>query len=146
MFPKVNFYCSCRRGGYRMAFITEDYYINEYGAEPSEENIGALLERASEIVDMLSGGRISRMGGAENIADEYTKSRVMLAAAAEADYLDRNGGLATLDSSAPVQITLGKFSYMNGSGTSERRSFPVSPLAAAHLQNAGIMSRHMDIN
>lgn len=123
-----------------MTFITEDFYINEYGAEPVEENIGALLERACDIVDMLSGGRISREG---DIVDAYTKRRIMLAAAAEADYLDRNGGLATLDSSAPVQVTLGKFSYMNGSGTSERRSFPVSPLAVSYLQSVGFMSRHI---
>ncbi len=127
-----------------MGFITSDYYFGAYGGAETADDIDTLIDRAGEIIDILTGGKITGAGGIEKLPD-YAAERVKCAVAAEVDYLDRNGGLSSLDSSTPVQMTLGRFSYMNGAGTSERRSFPVSAMAEGFLELSGLLSRNIDI-
>lgn len=124
-----------------MGYINEDYYTNDYGGTEVSDDIDTLIERASEIIDIITGNGIARCGGFELLPSDFIKARVKLATAAQVDYLDRNGGLSSLDSSTPVQMTLGGFSYMNGSGTSERNSMPISPLAVSHLEATGLIYR-----
>ena len=128
-----------------MGYIDSVYYYGSYGGAETADDIDILIERASEIVNILTGGKIEAAGGIDGFADTFAKEKIQLATGAQVDYLDRNGGLSSLDSSTPVQMTLGKFSYMNGSGTSERNSFPVSSLARGHLEEAGLLIRSISV-
>ena len=124
-----------------MLYITPDYYFNTYGGAPTGDDILLLIKKACEIIDIATNYSISKKGGVEAFNNDFIKNQIMLATAVQTDYLDRNGGLSSLDSSTPVQMTLGKFSYMNGAGTSERKSFPISSVTIGHLEATGLMYR-----
>lgn len=125
-----------------MSCITPDFYHNIYGGSETEDNIELLIKRAEDILNSVTGYKLSE--AMKN--DGFIKEQIKLAVAAETDYLDRNGGLSALDSSTPVQMTLGHFSYMNGAGTSERRSFPLSSMAVSYLEPTGLLSRSIGLN
>ena len=125
-----------------MSCITPDFYYSIYGGNETEDDIELLISRAEDIISSVTGYKLNK--ALKN--DGFTKEQIKLAVAAETDYLDRNGGLSALDSSTPVQMTLGHFSYMNGAGTSERRSFPVSSMAVSYLEPTGLLSRSIGLN
>jgi hypothetical protein len=126
-----------------MAYVTVDCYRAYNGASyesADEGELEAVLERATEVVDALTGGRLTGGRGVEWLPPAVS-DRLARAVCAEAAFIERNGGLSSLDSSQPVQMSLGRFSYMHASGTVERKAFPISPLAEAELEAAGLLCR-----
>ncbi len=127
-------------GGNTTVYIDYDFYAEFFGAKEQSEDADRLFKLASEIIDSVTGHKISRLGF-DNL-DDFTREQVRLAAAAQTEYLDNyyDGG-----ESSAVQMTLGKFSYMNSSGTAEKRRLPVSPLALSFLGQTGLIERKVGV-
>ena len=122
-------------------YIDRDYYLNVYGGIESDD-YDRLFIRASEMIDSVTGYRIKRMGF--DTLSEFQRDQVRLATAAQAEHIEKNGGISSVDSSSAVQMTLGKFSYMNASGTAEGKRFSVSGSALAALEPTGLLNRSID--
>lgn len=45
-----------------MGFITSDYYFGAYGGAETADDIDTLIDRASEIIDILTGGKLPGQG------------------------------------------------------------------------------------
>ena len=125
-----------------MAYIDKDYYINVYGGTESDE-CERLLERASSVVDRITGYRIRHIGFDK--LSEFEREQVMLAAASQADHIEKNGGINSYDSAYAVQMTLGKFSYMNASGVSEKNRHSISEESISALEAAGLLCRRVNV-
>lgn len=118
-----------------MSYADSDYYYNEYGGSECTENVDRLLERASGIVDMLTGYRLSREG-IERLG-EIQREAVKRAVCAQADLMERSGG----DTSEPAEVTIGRFRYVNASGSESRDSGAYSAEAMGILGAAGLLYR-----
>ncbi|MBQ8826898.1 MAG: hypothetical protein IJ007_07385 [Oscillospiraceae bacterium] len=125
-----------------MAYIDTDYYLNNYGGTQSDD-YDRLFARAENDIDSITGYRIKALGF-EALTD-FQREQVKLAAAAQADHIEKNGGIYASDSSSAVQMTLGRFSYMNASGTSSKKSVSVSSAAIAALEPTGLLCRSLTI-
>lgn len=126
-----------------LVYIDYDFYSEYYGETLPSEETDRIFKIASEIIDILTGYKIRRMGFDK--LDSFTKEQVKLAAAAEADYYRKNGDFTDNDGSEAVQMTLGKFSYMNSSGTGKKNNFPVSPVALSCLETTGLLCRRTEV-
>lgn len=91
--------------------VTADYYINEWGgrADGTERELKTLVSRAVDVIDnaiYLSGKTVA----------ESTDSRVFKAVCAQADYILSCGGIDCMNENGGGSVSLGKFSYSEGSG------------------------------
>ena len=125
-----------------MSYIDTEYYLNVYGGTESED-YDRLFERASDIIDNVTSFRIKQIGF-DNLSD-FAKEQVRRAAAAQAEHMEKSGGVSDTDSNSAVQMTLGRFSYMKSSGTAERRSGYISSTALAALEPTGLLCRSIGI-
>lgn len=125
-----------------MAYIDTDYYLNDYGGTPSDD-YDRLFARAENDIDSITGYCI-KTAGFEALTD-FQRCQVRLAAAAQADHIEKNGGIYASDSSSAVQMTLGKFSYMNASGTSLKKNGGISSAAIAALEPTGLLCRSVTV-
>ncbi len=127
-----------------MAFITKKFFIDNFCSSSTDvvfpDELDLLIGISSDIIDSVCNSKISDCGGIDSLP-EHIAEKVKMAVCAETAFLDRNGGITSLDSTTPVQMSLGKFSYMHASGTVERKAFPVSPLAVSYLEAAGLLYR-----
>lgn len=121
-----------------MSYIDKDYYLEVYGGCESED-YDKLFAHAENIIDSITGYRIKCMGF-ENLS-AFQREQVKLAAAAQADFIEKNGGIYAAESTSAVQMTLGKFSYMNSSGTGSNPKKSVSSSAIAALEPTGLLNR-----
>lgn len=117
-----------------MGYITAEYYAAAYGNE-TVDDITLLIERASDIIDSMVIYPID-----VKTLPPYALECLKKAAAAEVAYIDENGGIAALNTSALSQATLGKFSYSRSSNGGSSK-LPVSPLASAFLEQGGFLRR-----
>ena len=125
-----------------MAYIDTDYYLNDYGGTESDD-YDRLFARAENDIDSITGYNIKAYGF-DNLT-EFQREQVRLAAAVQADHIEKNGGIYISDSSSAVQMTLGKFSYMNASGTSGKKSGSISSAAIAALEPTGLLCRSLAV-
>ena len=121
-----------------MSYIDKEYYLEIYGGCESDD-YDKLFARAENVIDSITGYRIKR-AGFENLS-AFQREQVKLAAAAQADFIEKNGGIYAEDSTTAVQITLGRFSYMNASGTGASHKKSVSSAALAALEPTGLLNR-----
>ena len=122
-----------------MRYADSDYYYNEYGGSECGEDVERLLERASGIVDMLTGYRLSREG-LEGLG-EIQREAVKRAVCAQADLMERSGG----DTSEPAEVTIGRFRYVNASGSESKDSGAYSAEAMGILGAAGLLYRGVEV-
>lgn len=123
-----------------MRYADSDYYYNEYGGSECVEDVERILERASGIVDMLTGYRISREGF-ERLGERQCEA-VKRAVCAQADLMERNGG----DTSEPAEVTIGRFRYVNASESEGKGSGGVySAEAISILGAAGLLYRGVEV-
>lgn len=118
-----------------MSYADSDYYYNEYGGSECGEDVERLLERASGIIDMLTGYRIAREGF-EKLGEKRCEA-VKRAVCAQADLMERNGG----DTSEPAEVTIGRFRYVNASGSGSGNGGAYSEEAMGLLGAAGLLYR-----
>lgn len=91
--------------------VTADYYINEWGGtfDGTERELQTLVSRAVDVINnaiCLSGKTV----------EESSDNRVFKAVCAQADYIISCGGIEYMNESGGGSVSLGKFSYSEGSG------------------------------
>lgn len=118
-----------------MSYIDEDYYLNTFKGETSNEDLSLIISRASDMVDILTMYKIKDI----NSVDAFTKNQVQKATAAQTEFIIKNGGLANLDvASSSESVTVGKFSYSNSNANSKER---YSATALEYLFPTGLLYR-----
>ncbi len=126
-----------------MSLITPEFYSDNYCSglySDGSDELPALIQIASDMINSVCGGKIPDTDSLNALPDNIIHN-VKLAVCAQTSYLERSGGLSSIDSPDPVQMSLGKFSYMNASGTAGRKYLSVSPLALSYLELSGLLYR-----
>ena len=128
-----------------MAYITADYYNNDFYGEPieDEDELARLIDAASDAIDLAAVNPIATV--TEN---------VMRATAYEVECLHEQGGLSALhgfaaSGNAGGTERLGDYSISRGGGNSANagaafiliNGIPISPLAINLLRKDGLMCR-----
>ncbi len=120
-----------------MSYVTSDYFYNIYGGTVSnEEQLPALLERVSALVD---GETLGQIGGIDALPSKQAEL-IRYAVCAETEFVDANGGLNWLNEAGRAYIHLGKFSTTSVGGenplfSNSAKSF----LNASGLNFRGVM-------
>lgn len=120
-----------------MAYITEDYYLNDYKGQPTEDDLSALIERASDTVDCLTAYAV----GDIDSQPEHIARLIKKAVAAQVEFMDANGGLAAFNDGGVSSCTIGKFSYTAGGSYDGASSSRCSPAAVNFLEHTGLLYR-----
>ncbi|MEC2212645.1 hypothetical protein P9G44_18365 [Bacillus paralicheniformis] len=131
-----------------MAYITPDYYKNDYlGAPaPSDEELNRYIKRASDIIDEVTSYRL--YGGKFDKIPDIIQDIVRKATAAQVEFYVVKGGAAEVDAgegSNMDSVSVGSFSYSGGSGgadsNSGRDAGRISPAALSLLSTTGLLYR-----
>lgn len=121
-----------------MAYIDLDYYKNTWmGADPGDDTeLQKLIDRASDIIDMLTRKRILDFNDLNSIQQDY----VQKATAAQTEFLVSVGENYNTDGSIN-SVKVGSFSYSEGSQNqkpSNSMAQSVSALAREYLSFTGL--------
>lgn len=126
-----------------MAYIDKDYYGNEFGGQPIEDNdFPRLADFASEVVY-----DICRV---KPIESDLVKAEFKKAVAYEVEFLSEQGGIDAIlgfsaSSMAGGSESLGDYSVSGGSSAqavlTTPGGIPVSPMAIMLLRRIGLMSK-----
>lgn len=120
-----------------MSYIDEDYYLNTFKGEASNEDLSLIISRASDMVDILTMYKIKDI----NSVDAFTKNQIQKATAAQTEFIIKNGGLANLDvNGGSESVTVGKFSYSKNSSTSSSKD-QISSFTLEYLFPTGLLYR-----
>jgi hypothetical protein len=125
-----------------MAYIEQDDF-EAYAPNTTidETEFLELAERASEIIDALTLGRIIRAGGLEYF-DTDVQAAIKKAVCAEVHTLYAQGGLDAITGNLALgSASIGKFSYSAGFAGQLINGMPVSPLVSTYLRQTGLMYR-----
>lgn len=115
-----------------MAYVTQDYYLNDFHGELVQEaDFPSLAERAAETIEELCMYRIK-----ESNMESYSpdiQERIKKAICAQIEYLDANGG-SEMDNGVDIQSAgLGKFNYTKVSGTAGNQGQSIYSLRARRI-------------
>lgn len=123
------------------ALVDESYYRDTYKGAEVYDDLGVLLDRASDIVRQHTLYRLEDVDGLPFFMQENVKKAVC----SQAEFIDANGGLDSLCSGAAASFSIGKFSMSGlGGGNSKAGASPrptVSPLMLSYLEAVGLLYR-----
>ena len=120
------------------SLVDESYYRGVYKGAEVYDDLGVLLDRASDIVRQQTLYRLDDIDSLPRFMQENVKKAVC----AQAEFIDLNGGLDTLNSAGTASFTIGKFSMSGGtSGNGSNRSPSASPLMLSYLEAVGLLYR-----
>lgn len=120
------------------ALVDESYYRNVYKGAEVYDDLGVLLDRASDIVRQHTLYRLDDISALPSFMQENVKKAVC----SQAEFIDQNGGLDSLCSGTAASFSIGKFSMSGGtSGSGSSRSPAVSPLMLSYLEAVGLLYR-----
>jgi hypothetical protein len=140
-----------------MPYITADYYANIYhGLEIADvDELNALIERASDLIDEITNGKIIAAGGIESYFSKYAPAlasvlvdKVKRAVACEVEYLHINGGLLAASGSGSGGFSIGAFSFYLTSKTgtaSAARDTRFAPSVFGLLEQTGLTYRGIGV-
>lgn len=133
------------------AFADKDYYNNFYkGVKIEDDDLNALLERASDIVRQNSIYTLDDIGKLPSFMQENLKKAVC----AQVEFMEMNGGIEAFASgnvSSGTGFSIGKFSMsgVNSSGSSGGISGKISernsPNMLAYLEAIGFLYRGVGV-
>ena len=115
------------------------FYTEIYKGAEVDDDLDALLDRASDIVRQHTLYRLDDIG----IFPESIQENIKKAVCAQAEYIGSCGGLESFNSGSIPSFSIGNFS-MTGSGkNSSGNSSPASaaPLMISYLESAGMLYR-----
>jgi len=125
-----------------MAYIDAEYYNNVYKGVDAGEDFERYAERASDLIDQVTGYKIADLAVLHPRIQELVKK----ATAAQVEFYVLNGGPEGVDGSADgsfSQVSIGAFQYQSGhinqqipAGKQEHR---VAPAALAYLEPTGLL-------
>ena len=120
------------------ALVDESYYLDIYKGAEVYDDLGVLLDRASDIVRQHT---LYRLVGVDSLPF-FMRDNVRKAVCAQAEFIDQNGGLDALNSVGTASFSIGKFSMSSGSaGGGSGRSPAASPLMLSYLEAVGLLYR-----
>ncbi len=93
--------------------MIKEFYLSEWGGDDDSE-LDTVLKRAEMIVD----GEIFLSGLTVRTVPEKLRERVFGAVCAQAEFIIAAGGTAALSENTGGSVSLGKFSYSDGAGSS----------------------------
>ena len=132
------------------ALVDENYYNNVYKGVQAENDLSALLERASDIVRQNCLYVIDDIEALPSFMQENLKKAVC----AQAEFMEMNGGIeafASGNASSGTGFSIGKFSMsgVNSSGSSGGISGKISgrnsPDMLAYLEAIGFLYRGVGV-
>ena len=131
-----------------MDYIDVSYYRSTFhGADTDDNTLAALISRATDMVDIITGYAIQRAGGLISLPSD-TIALVEKATAYQAEYFVQNGGLETANSGQGVasdSVSIGKFSIKQRVTPAQQNADPrVCPMAVSILEQTGLMNRQAD--
>lgn len=110
--------------------------------EGGDNELEILLSRAADVVNNAiyhSGEEV------ESISEAY-KTKVFKAVCAQADYIDSIGGIETMNESTCGSVSLGNFSYTEGSGSgSDKMGCTLCRQAEGFLMSAGLLYKGVNV-
>lgn len=125
-----------------VAYIDAEYYNNEYKGVDAGDDLDRYIERASDLVDQVTGYKIADLAVLHPRIQELVKK----ATAAQVEFYVLNGGPEGVDGSTDgsfSQVSIGAFQYQSGrinqqipAGKQEHR---VAPAALAYLEPTGLL-------
>ena len=125
-----------------MAYIDAEYYVNVYKGVDAGEDFERYAERASDLIDQVTGYKIADLAALHPRIQELVKK----ATAAQVEFYALNGGPEGVDGSTDgsfSQVSIGAFQYQSGrinqqipAGKQEHR---VAPAALAYLEPTGLL-------
>lgn len=114
------------------------YYTDVYKGTEVYDDLGVLLDRASDIVRQHTIYRLDDI----SMLPSFMQDNIKRAVCAQVEYINANGGLDWLNSNGVVSFSIGKFSMSSGSsggGASSQQT--VSPAMLAYLEAVGLLYR-----
>lgn len=120
------------------SLVDESYYRDVYKGAEVYDDLPTLLDRASDIVRQHSLYRLDDISALPFFMQDNVKKAVC----AQAEFIDANGGLDSLNSGGTASFTIGKFSMSGGAaGNGSNRSPAASPLMLSYLEAVGLLYR-----
>lgn len=122
-----------------MAYIDYTFYTDVYKGIPiSEDAFSRLAERATEIIDQLTGYAIQDLAA----LPLFTQDQVKRATAAQVEYFAYAGEQVVHGGDGMTNVRLGNFSY--SSGTNDIQS-AISPAVINYLRPTGLLYRGVTV-
>lgn len=120
------------------ALVDESYYRDIYKGTEVYDDLGVLLDRASDIVRQHTLYRLDDIDSLPSFMQENVRKAVC----AQAEFIDANGGIDGLTSGGTTSFSIGKFSMSGGAtGCGSNRSPAASPLMLSYLEAVGLLYR-----
>lgn len=120
------------------ALVDESYYHDVYKGAEVYDDLGVLLDRASDIVRQHT---LYRLDDVDSLPF-FIRDNVRKAVCAQAEFIDQNGGLDALNSTGTASFSIGKFSMSaDSAGGGSGRSPAASPLMLSYLEAVGLLYR-----
>lgn len=130
-----------------MAYISKDYYDNEYKGTPIQDGgtFDRLAARATDIVDMLTNHYL--LGTELSKWPELIQGQIMKATAAQVEYLLTNGESKALGAGEYGQVSAGNFSYGDKAGKESlsREELMTSAAVINHIRPTGLLYTGVDV-
>jgi len=124
-----------------VAYIDAEYYVNVYKGVDAGDDLDRYIERASDLVDQVTGYKITDLAVLHPRIQELVKK----ATAAQVEFYALNGGPEGVDGNDGGfnQVAIGSFEYQTGrmgqqipAGKQEHR---LAPAALAYLEPTGLL-------
>ncbi|MBX9972134.1 MULTISPECIES: hypothetical protein [Cytobacillus] len=122
-----------------MPYIDQAFYNDVYKGIPMDAETFTMLEaRASDVVDVLTNYRLA--GEDLSHKPELIRTNVKKAVAAQIEYMYSEGGELSVHGGSPSSVSIGGFSYTEGSGVKV-----VSEMARSYLRPTGLLYMGVEV-
>lgn len=131
-----------------MAYITPEYYIDEYKGADAGDELERYIQRASDMIDQVTNYALAGVEF-ERLA-QFIQDQVKKATAAQVEFYVVQGGPEEADAGThdAGQVRVGSFSYGgrgSGGGASSAGTSRISPTALGFLEPTGLLYRGLDV-
>lgn len=122
-----------------MPYIDQAFYNDVYKGTPMDTETFTMLEkRASDVIDVLTNYRLA--GEDLSREPELIQTNVKKAVAAQIEYMYSEGGELSVHGGSPSSVSIGGFSYTEGSGVKV-----VSEMARSYLRQTGLLFMGVEV-
>lgn len=122
-----------------MPYIDQAFYNDVYKGTPMDTETFTMLEkRASDVIDVLTNYRLA--GEDLSREPELIQTNVKKAVAAQIEYMYSEGGELSVHGGSPSSVSIGGFSYTEGSGVKV-----VSEMARSYLRQTGLLYMGVEV-
>ncbi|WBL16446.1 hypothetical protein [Sutcliffiella sp. NC1] len=123
-----------------MAYIDYTFYTNDYkGTSVDESEFAKLAERASEVVDQLTGYKLKTGNRFDNLPT-FVQEQVKKATAAQVEFYILSGGTDIAITGDDITgVAVGKFSYGGGNRSSGKEREPIADNLLDYLRPTGLL-------